>query len=119
MTNTLIQLDTCTGSAKARVWLDDHGIDYDTQDVRKDQPSYEELKEWFERSEVPIRKWFNVSGTVYRERGLKEKVPHMSQDEALQTLASDGMLIKRPVLVTDSCVLVGFKAQEWENALFH
>lgn len=117
MVNKLVQLGTCTGSAKARVWLDDHGISYETQDVRKEQPTYEELKDWFERSDVPINKWFNVTGVVYRALGLKDKVPSMSEEEALQTLASDGMLIKRPILITEDCVLVGFKAALWEEAL--
>lgn len=119
MTNTLVQLDTCTGSAKARVWLDDHGVDYKTQDVRKEKPTYEELKEWFQRSDLPINKWFNVTGVVYRAMGLKDKLGDMSEEEALQTLASDGMLIKRPVLITEDQVLVGFKPQVWEEALSH
>lgn len=117
MTTILVQLSTCTGSAKARSWLDDHGIDYVTQDVRKEQPTYEELKSWIADSDIPIRKWFNVTGTVYRERGLKNTLPDMSDEEALETLASDGMLIKRPVLITAERTLVGFKAAEWEKAL--
>ncbi|MCI1935043.1 MAG: Spx/MgsR family RNA polymerase-binding regulatory protein [Bifidobacteriaceae bacterium] len=117
MTNLLVQLSTCSSSAKARAWLNENGIDYVTRDVRKEQPTYAELAAWYVRSGVSLRRWFNVTGTAYRERGLKNLVPTMSTYEALETLASDGMLIKRPVFVGSDCVLVGFKATEWEKNL--
>ena len=92
-------------------------ISYDDRHIKENKPSYEELKVWYERSGLPLKKFFNTSGLQYRALELKEKLPSMSEEEQLRLLASDGMLVKRPMLVTENAVLVGFKAEQWENLL--
>ena len=107
----------CTTCQKAKKWLDDHQIAYDLRDVKLDNPTAEELTAWHERSGLPLKKFFNTSGLLYKSMALKDKLPGMSEEEMLRLLAADGMLVKRPLLVGDDLVLVGFKETEWERAL--
>ena len=108
----------CTTCKKAKKWLDDKGISYTGRHIKEENPSYEELKQWLERSQLPVKKFFNTSGLQYKALGLKDRLPTMSVEEQLQLLASDGMLVKRPILVTDEGkVLTGFKESDWENCL--
>lgn len=107
----------CTTCKKAQKWLDERGISYDLRDIKLSAPTYDELKSWLERSELPIKRFFNTSGVLYRSMGLKDKLKNMTEEEQLRLLASDGMLVKRPIVVTDSAVLVGFKEAEWEAKL--
>lgn len=107
----------CTTCQKAKKWLDDHQIAYDLRDIKLDNPTAEELTAWHERSGLPLKKFFNTSGLLYKSMALKDKLPGMSEEEMLRLLAADGMLVKRPLLVGDDLVLVGFKETEWERAL--
>lgn len=100
---------------KAKKWLDDHEIRYDDRHIVENNPSKDELKEWLAKSNKPVRKFFNTSGRLYRELGLRDKLDSMSEDEQLEVLASDGMLIKRPLVVGDDFVLSGFREKEWER----
>jgi len=107
----------CSTCAKAQKWLEDKGISFEFRDIKLDNPDKTELKAWYERSGLPLKRFFNTSGLKYKELALKDKLPAMSEDEQLELLATDGMLVKRPILVTDGFVLVGFKESDWENAL--
>ncbi len=107
----------CITCQKAKKWLDDHGLTYEIRHIRDEKPSLEELTEWVRRSDLPLKRFFNTSGKLYASYGLKDKLPDMSEEEQLALLASDGMLIKRPILVTEEKVLVGFKGAEWETLL--
>lgn len=107
----------CSTCQRAQKWLDENGVQYTLRDIKTDNPSYEELAEWHERSALPLKKFFNTSGLLYKSMGLKDKLPGMSEDELLRLLASDGMLVKRPLLISDSFVLVGFKQTEWESKI--
>lgn len=107
----------CSTCRKAKKWLDEHNIDYDSRHIIDDNPSADELRKWWEISDLPLKRFFNTSGMKYRELKLKDKLPNMSEDEQLDLLATDGMLVKRPVLVSDDVVLVGFKVKEWEEKL--
>ena len=110
-----IQYPPCSTCQKAKKWLDEHGVEYTDRHIKENNPSYEELKHWYAISGMPLKKFFNTSGLLYKSMNLKEKLPTMSEEEQLRLLASDGMLVKRPVLVTESRVLTGFKAAEWEE----
>ena len=103
----------CTTCQKARKWLDDNKIEYELRDIKLDNPKLDELTEWHKKSGLPLKKFFNTSGLLYKSLDLKNKLPTMSEDEMLKLLASDGMLVKRPLLVGDDFVLVGFKEAEW------
>ncbi|MBD5160347.1 MAG: arsenate reductase family protein [Ruminococcus sp.] len=103
----------CTTCKKAQKWLDDNGIEYTIRDIKEDNPSYEELKEWYGKSGLPLKKFFNTSGLLYKSMNLKEKLTEMSEEEQLRLLATDGMLVKRPILVAENNVLVGFKESDW------
>lgn len=105
----------CTTCQKAKKWLDENNIEYDLRDIKLDNPSYEELKAWYEKSGLPLKRFFNTSGLLYKSMQLKDKLPTMSEDEQLKLLATDGMLVKRPLAVLDDTVLVGFKQAEWEK----
>ena len=105
----------CSTCKKAKKWLDDHEIRYDDRHIVENNPSKDELKEWLAKSNKPVRKFFNTSGRLYRELGLKDKLDSMSEDEQLEVLASDGMLIKRTLVVGDDFVLSGFREKEWER----
>ena len=108
----------CSTCKKAEKWLIDHNIAYTQQHIRANNPSYEELKTWLEMSGLPVKKFFNTSGLQYKALGLKDKLPAMTVEEQLQLLATDGMLVKRPLVVTDDGkVLTGFKEKDWETAL--
>ena len=105
----------CTTCQKARKWLDDNNIEYEFKDIKLDNPTLDELKEWHKKSGLPLKKFFNTSGLLYKSLDLKNKLPTRTDDEILMLLATDGMLVKRPLLIGDSFVLVGFKETEWEN----
>ena len=107
----------CTTCQKARKWLDDNQIEYEFRDIKLDNPMLDELTEWYKKSGLPLKKFFNTSGLLYKSLDLKNKLPTMSEDEMLKLLASDGMLVKRPLLIGDDFVLVGFKEAEWSAAL--
>lgn len=113
-----LEYPPCSTCKKAKAWLDGHGVAYTARHIKEDNPTYEELKQWLEVSGLPVKKFFNTSGLVYKSLELKDKLPAMSVDEQLRLLATDGMLVKRPFVVTDSGrVLTGFKEKEWEDAL--
>ncbi len=107
----------CSTCMKAKKWLDGHGISYEERYIHEKNPTYEELADWQKRSGLPLRKFFNTSGQRYKALGLKDKLGAMSEEEILRLLASDGMLVKRPILVDETCVLVGFKEADWEQSL--
>ena len=109
-----IQYPPCSTCQKAKKWLDSQGLNYTDRHIKENNPTYEELKLWYERSGMPLRKFFNTSGLSYKSMGLKDKLPHMTQEEQLRLLASDGMLVKRPIAVKGDLVLVGFREKEWE-----
>ena len=107
----------CTTCQKAKAYLDSLGAAYEQRDIKENNPSYKELKNWFASSGLPVKKLFNTSGLVYKSLGLKEKLPAMNDDDCLRLLATDGMLVKRPILVGDGFALFGFKQADWENHL--
>lgn len=113
-----LEYPPCSTCQKARKWLDAHGVAYTARHIKEDNPSYEELKAWYEASQIPLKKFFNTSGLVYKNLGLKDKLSTMTEEEQLQLLASDGMLVKRPLVITDiGTVLTGFREKEWEVLL--
>ena len=112
-----IQYPPCSTCQKAKKWLDEKGIVYTDRHIKEQNPSCEELKGWYEKSGLPLKKFFNTSGLLYKQLNLKEKLPTMTEEEQLKLLATDGMLVKRPILVTENAVLVGFKAADWEKLL--
>ena len=105
----------CTTCAKARSFLQEKGMAFTERDIREENPTYEELRLWKEKSGLPLHRFFNTSGMLYRSLGLKEQLPSMSEEEQLRLLASDGMLVKRPILVKEDKVLVGFRPAQWET----
>ena len=105
----------CSTCKKARKWLEENGIAFDERDIKEDNPTRKELVKWHKQSGLPLRKFFNTSGMLYRELQLKDKLQNMTEDEMYDLLASDGMLVKRPLLIKDDAVLVGFKQGEWET----
>lgn len=107
----------CTTCKNAQKWLDENNTEYVQRDIKTDNPSYDELKEWTEKSGLPIKRFFNTSGLIYKSMGLKDKLAEMSDEEKLKLLATNGMLVKRPLLVGENFVLVGFKQPEWERIL--
>ena len=107
----------CTTCQKAKKWLEENHIAFDLRDIKLETPTYEELAEWQRRSGLPPKKFFNTSGLLYKSMGLKDKLPHMNEDEMLRLLAADGMLVKRPLLIGDDFVLVGFREAEWAERL--
>lgn len=107
----------CSTCKKAEKWLKEKGVDYDARDIKNENPTYEELKQWYETSGLDIKKFFNTSGMLYREMNLKDRLPSMSLEEKLQLLATDGMLVKRPILVSGDQVTTGFKEADWEKVL--
>ena len=114
---TFICYPKCTTCQKAQKWLDENGISYTFRDIKMESPTYNELTAWHERSGLLLKRFFNTSGLLYKSMGLKDKLPQMSEDEMLKLLAADGMLVKRPLLVDEDFVLVGFKKAKWESRL--
>ena len=114
---TFLCYPKCTTCKKAQAWLTEHGISFDIRDIKLNNPSAEELKQWYSRSGLPLKKFFNTSGLQYKALALKDKLPTMTEDEMFELLASDGMLVKRPMLITDDKVLVGFKEADWAQLL--
>ena len=107
----------CTTCQKAKKWLDENHMEYDLRDIKTDRPVLEELTAWYKMSGLPLKRFFNTSGLLYKSLALKDKLPAMTEDEMLSLLSTDGMLVKRPILVGDDFVLVGFKEAEWKQAL--
>ena len=110
-----IQYPPCSTCQKAKKWLDAHGMTYTDRHIKEKNPTYEELKSWYKISGLPLKKFFNTSGLLYKSMNLKEKLPAMGEEEQLRLLASDGMLVKRPIVVKGDIVLTGFKESEWEK----
>lgn len=108
-----IEYPKCTTCQKAKRWLDANNIVYTDRHIVEDNPSYDELKEWYKKSGMPLKKFFNTSGLLYKEMQLKDKLPAMSEEEQLKLLSSNGMLVKRPIIVDDGLVMTGFKETEW------
>lgn len=107
----------CSTCRKAKKWLEEHDFEFESKHIVEDNPTAEELREWWQISELPLKRFFNTSGMKYREMKLKDKLPDMSEEEQLDLLATDGMLVKRPILVDGDTVLVGFRVKEWEEKL--
>lgn len=112
-----VEYPKCTTCKKSKKWLQENNIDFIDRDIKLENPTKEELKLWIARSGLEIKKFFNTSGLLYREQGMKDKIKVLSEDELLDILASDGMMVKRPIIVSDDTVLVGFKEEEWKNKL--
>lgn len=112
-----LEYPPCTTCKKAKKWLQDNGLDFTARHIKEENPSADELELWLERSGLELKKFFNTSGLVYKSLNLKEKLPTMSREEQISLLASDGMLVKRPILVTEERVLVGFREAQWEKLL--
>lgn len=113
----LIWYPKCTTCQKAKKWLDDKSVEIETRHIKDENPSYDELKEWHKKSGLPLKRFFNTSGLLYKSLQLKDKLPTMSEDEQLKLLASDGMLVKRPILITEKGITTGFKEKEWEKLI--
>lgn len=112
-----IEYPKCSTCKKAKKWLDAHNVEYTDRHIVENNPTYDELKEWYEKSDLPLKKFFNTSGILYREMQLKDKLSAMSDEDKLKLLATDGMLVKRPLIVSDNVVLTGFKEAEWAERL--
>ena len=112
-----IEYPKCSTCQKEKKWLDENGVEYTDRHIVENNPTYEELKEWHERSGLPLKKFFNTSGMLYKSMQLKDKLPTMSDDEQLKLLATDGMLVKRPLIVSDDFVLTGCREKEWTEKL--
>lgn len=107
----------CTTCKKAQNWLDENAVKYELRDIKADNPTFDELSGWYKRSGQPLKKFFNTSGLLYKSMELKNKLPEMSEEEMLRLLSSDGMLVKRPLLISDGFVLIGFKEAQWKEQL--
>lgn len=105
----------CSTCMKAKKWLEERGVEYEIRDIKTENPTADELQDWWKKSGLPLKRFFNTSGNLYKEMKLKDKLPEMSEEEQINLLASDGMLVKRPILVDNEKVLVGFRQQEWEE----
>ena len=112
-----IHYPKCSTCQKALKWLEEHNVEFDERPIVEENPTYEELKTWYAKSGMPLKKFFNTSGLLYKDMGLKDKLPTMSEDEQLKLLATNGMLVKRPLVVEDDFVLTGFREKEWEENL--
>ena len=117
MSYLFVEYPKCTTCKRAKKWLEQNGVDFIDRDIKLDNPTKEELKLWLDKSGLEIKKFFNTSGVLYREQGMKDKIKTLSEDELLDILASDGMMVKRPLIIGEDKVLVGFKEQEWESNL--
>ena len=107
----------CSTCQKALKWLEDNQVAFEERAIKEENPSYEELKEWYQKSGLPLKKFFNTSGLLYKDMKLKDKLPEMTEEEQLRLLATDGMLVKRPLVVGDDFVLTGFKESEWKERM--
>ena len=112
-----LEYPPCSTCKKAKKWLDDNGVSYSSRHIKEENPTYEELKEWYQRNGLPLKKFFNTSGLLYKSMNLKEKLPTMTEEEQLRLLATDGMLVKRPLVVLENAVLTGFREAEWQKML--
>ena len=117
MKNLFIEYPKCSTCKKAKKWLEDNKIEFDDRHIIENNPTEDELKEWIQKSGKEIKKWFNTSGLKYKELSLKDKLPNLTDKEKIKILASDGMLVKRPILVTDKGILIGFKEEKWKEML--
>lgn len=117
MSVLFLQYPPCTTCKKAKAWLDERGVDYQARHIKEENPTAEELKAWHEKSGLPLKKFFNTSGLAYKALGLKDRLPTMSEEEQYQLLASDGMLVKRPLVIGDDFALVGFREAQWQERL--
>ncbi len=117
MSVLFLQYPPCTTCKKAKAWLDERGVDYRARHIKEENPTAEELKAWHEKSGLPLKKFFNTSGLAYKALGLKDRLPTMSEEEQYQLLASDGMLVKRPLVIGDDFALVGFREAQWQERL--
>ena len=112
-----VEYPKCSTCQKAKKWLDEHGIAYEDRHIVENNPTADELKAWYEKSGFPLKKFFNTSGLKYKELGLKDKLPDMTEEEQINLLATDGMLVKRPLVIGDDFVLIGFKEAQWAEKL--
>ncbi|NJE73985.1 arsenate reductase family protein [Pseudoflavonifractor sp. SW1122] len=117
MSVLFLQYPPCTTCKKAKAWLDERGVAYEARNIKEENPTAEELKAWHEKSGLPLKKFFNTSGLAYKALGLKDRLPTMSEEEQYQLLASDGMLVKRPLVIGEKFVLVGFREAQWQEQL--
>lgn len=117
MSVLFLQYPPCTTCKKAKAWLDERGVTYEARNIKEENPTAEELKAWHEKSGLPLKKFFNTSGLAYKALGLKDRLTTMSEEEQYQLLASDGMLVKRPLVVGEDFVLVGFREAQWQEQL--
>ncbi len=113
----LMEYPKCSTCQKARKWLDDNGFAYENRHIKENNPTYEELKEWYTQSGLPLKRFFNTSGLLYKSMGLKDKLPSMTEEEQLKLLATDGMLVKRPLIISEKAILTGFREKEWAEKL--
>ena len=112
-----LEYPPCSTCRKAKAWLEAHHVEFTARHMKEENPTYEELKQWYEASGLPLKKFFNTSGLLYKSMNLKDQLPAMSEEEQLRLLATDGMLVKRPILIHESMVLLGFREAAWEQAL--
>lgn len=112
-----IEYPKCSTCQKAKKWLDDNGIEYEDRHIKENNPTYDELKAWHKQSGLELRRFFNTSGLLYKSMDLKNRLPSMSETEQLQLLATDGMLVKRPLIISDGVILTGFREKEWAEKL--
>ncbi len=112
-----LQYPPCSTCQKAKKWLEAHDIAYTDRHIKEQNPSYEELKSWYEKSGLPLKRFFNTSGLLYKSMNLKDKLPTMTEEEQLRLLATDGMLVKRPIVITEDHIFTGFKENEWSKLL--
>ena len=117
MNMTVLCYKKCSTCRKALKWLDANGIKYEERPIKEEHPSQEELREWYKKSGLPLKKFFNTSGNIYKEMSLKDKLPQMDEEQQLALLATDGMLVKRPLVIADGFVLTGFKEAEWKEKM--
>ena len=117
MSVLFLEYPKCSTCQKAKKWLDEQKVEYEERHIKEQNPTAEELKAWYERSGLPLKRFFNTSGQLYKSMQLKDKLPNMSEEEQRQLLGTDGMLVKRPLIVKEDTVLVGFRAAEWEEKL--
>lgn len=104
----------CSTCKKAQAWLDENGLSYELRNIKEEKPTYEELSQWYAKSGLPLKRFFNTSGLLYKSMNLKEKLAEMSDEQQLRLLATDGMLVKRPICINGDTILIGFKEKEWE-----